>query len=53
MWKTTGDVRWRERGWKIFEALQRETKTAVGYSSITSVERLGAPRKDEMPRYDL
>ena len=50
MWKTTRDPVWRERGWAIFEALERETKTQSGYASLSQVERTPAPQRDSMPR---
>ena len=51
LWKTTGDVRWRERGWSIFEAIEKETKTASGFASIDMVDISPSPMRDEMPRF--
>lgn len=51
MWRTTGDVRWRERGYRIFRALEKEAKTPSGYAALSSVEMSGGAKKDEMPRY--
>ncbi|TCD65051.1 hypothetical protein EIP91_003289 [Steccherinum ochraceum] len=53
LWKTTGDVRWRERGWTIFEALERETRVEVGYASLTTVAESQALKFNEMPSYFL
>ncbi|KAH9951163.1 glycoside hydrolase [Amylocystis lapponica] len=53
LWRTTGNPVWRERGWAIFEALEREAKTKSGYTTISNVERTPAPQKDEMPSYFL
>jgi len=50
LWKTTGDVRWRERGWSIFEAIEKETKTRSGFASIDMVDTSPSPMRDEMPR---
>ncbi|CCM00756.1 uncharacterized protein FIBRA_02796 [Fibroporia radiculosa] len=50
MWRTTGDPIWRERGWAIFEALERETKTDSGYASVHNVLISPAPLDDDMPR---
>lgn len=50
MYRTTGDVKWRERGWAVFEAIQKETRTASGYASISTVEQSPAPKMNEMPR---
>jgi len=53
LWKVTGDMRWRERGWAIFEALERETKTEAGYVLLKSVEESSGPQTDDMPSYFL
>ncbi|KII87475.1 glycoside hydrolase family 47 protein [Plicaturopsis crispa FD-325 SS-3] len=53
MWRTTGDKRWRERGWKVFEAIERETKTPSGYASINNVDVSPSPMRNEMPSYFL
>lgn len=51
MWKTTGDVRWRERAWDIFQAIEREAKTPSGYAVVKSVSQSPAPLSDDMPRF--
>ncbi|TFY60511.1 hypothetical protein EVJ58_g5099 [Rhodofomes roseus] len=53
MWRTTGDEVWRERGWAVFQAIEREAKTKSGYASLQSVEKSPAPKKDEMPSFFL
>jgi len=53
LWKVTGDSRWRERGWTVFEAIEKEAKTPSGYASLKTVDRSPAPLKDEMPSYFL
>ncbi|KAK0467187.1 glycoside hydrolase family 47 protein [Desarmillaria tabescens] len=53
MWRVTGDAKWRERGWRIFEAIERHTKTPYGYASIKSVEVVPPPKDDDMPSYFL
>ncbi|KAI0690301.1 seven-hairpin glycosidase [Cytidiella melzeri] len=53
MWKVTGDVVWRERGWRIFQALESEAKTASGYASLNTVALSHSTLKDEMPSYFL
>jgi mannosyl-oligosaccharide alpha-1,2-mannosidase len=51
LWRTTGDVVWRERGWTVFEALMNETHVEDGgFASIGDVYRVGGPKLDEMPR---
>ncbi|KAF8154971.1 glycoside hydrolase family 47 protein [Crassisporium funariophilum] len=52
MWRTTGDVKWRERGWKIFQAIEKHTKTEYGYSSVHGIT--GQVRHlDDMPSWFL
>ncbi|KDQ51033.1 glycoside hydrolase family 47 protein [Jaapia argillacea MUCL 33604] len=53
LWRTTGDDRWRERGWLIFEAIERESKTPTAYATIKTVHT-DPPRQDNsMPSYFL
>jgi mannosyl-oligosaccharide alpha-1,2-mannosidase len=51
LWRTTGDVVWRERGWAVFEALLNETHVEdSGFASIGNVYLVGGPKLNEMPR---
>ncbi|KAI9453039.1 seven-hairpin glycosidase [Lactarius psammicola] len=51
LWRTTGDVMWRERGWKVFEALEREARIeGGGYASLENAHLMGGPKRDRMPR---
>ncbi|KAH8832926.1 glycoside hydrolase family 47 protein [Flagelloscypha sp. PMI_526] len=51
MWKTTGEARWRERGWEIFKSIVKQTWTESGFASIRTVETSPAPMIDDMPSY--
>lgn len=51
MWKTTGDVKWRERGYAIFEAIEKHSRTEYGYASVGSVGYPPYSKIDDMPRY--
>ncbi|TFK74956.1 seven-hairpin glycosidase [Pluteus cervinus] len=53
MWKTTGDVKWRERGWTIFQAIEEHARTPYGYASIRDVSKVPVSQKDEMPSFFL
>ncbi|RPD58911.1 seven-hairpin glycosidase [Lentinus tigrinus ALCF2SS1-7] len=53
MWRVTGDPVWRERGWGIFQAIEKHTKTPSGYASLRSVVRVPAVQQDEQPSYFL
>ena len=40
MYRTTGDVKWRERGWALFDAIERNTRIKDAYASILDVNVL-------------
>jgi len=46
----TGDEKWRKRGWEIFEAIERETRTASGYTTLYAVYTTPGTKIDDMPR---
>ncbi len=51
LWRTTGDEVWREHGWEVFEALQRESRVETGgYAVVNNVYMTGGPKHDDMPR---
>ena len=51
LWRTTGDVVWRERGWEVFEALEREARVeGGGFASLENAHQVGGPKRDQMPR---
>ena len=39
MYRMTGDEYWREKGWKMWQAISRETKAEFGHSAIRDVTR--------------
>lgn len=51
MWRTTGDEKWRERGWEVFQAIEREAKTRSGYASLMNVDESPSGLMDEMPSF--
>jgi len=51
LWRTTGEARWREYGWTIFEAIERHTKAFSGYSVVKSVEKRIPVKDVDMPGY--
>ncbi|KAJ7044145.1 glycoside hydrolase family 47 protein [Mycena alexandri] len=53
MWRVTGEAKWREMGWRIFEAIEREARTPSGYASLRSVEISPSHKLDQMPSYFL
>ena len=51
MWRTTGDVKWRERGYKVFKAIEKHTRTRFGYTTVSLSNGGGVGQYDYMPRY--
>lgn len=52
MWRTTGDVKWREKGYAIFQAINKFARTEYGFASVHGVD--GNIRQlDDMPRYGI
>ncbi|KAG6870532.1 hypothetical protein C0992_013092, partial [Termitomyces sp. T32_za158] len=49
MWKTTGEEKWRERGYEIFVALERHARTQYGYTSVAHVDMDPVRPLDDMP----
>ncbi|KAG6890086.1 hypothetical protein C0995_012035 [Termitomyces sp. Mi166 len=53
LWRTTGQEVWRERGWTIFEAIEKHTRTEYGYANVGHVDHLPVQQIDEMPSWFL
>ncbi|KAJ7154616.1 glycoside hydrolase family 47 protein [Mycena filopes] len=55
MWRTTKDVKWRERGWAVFEALQKSSRVRYGYTSVRYLDEPAHPpfQFDDMPSWFL
>jgi hypothetical protein len=55
LWRTTGDDIWRRRGWEMFEAVEKWTRTDSGYAGLVSVLATENPRRIDtgMARYVL
>lgn len=53
MWRVTGDEVWRERGYEIFKAIERHTKTEYGYASVSGVDKEEPFKQNSMPSYFL
>lgn len=51
MWRTTGERRWREYAWRIFESIEKHTKTESGYASVRIEGNGSLTKENEMPRY--
>ncbi|KAJ6580973.1 glycoside hydrolase [Mycena capillaripes] len=53
LWRTTGAEIWRERGWAIFEAIEKHARLERGYASLSDVDKTPAQHLDEMPSFFL
>lgn len=51
LYRTTGDAKWRDRGWQIWEAIESKTRTYSGYASVYGVDAVNPPPANSMPRY--
>ncbi|KAK4461088.1 glycosyl hydrolase family 47-domain-containing protein [Cladorrhinum samala] len=54
MYRITGDTKWQEKGWRMFEAVIKHTSTEVGHTAIADVtERKGPVQEDSMESFWL
>ena len=51
LWKTTGELRWREYAWRIFDSIEKQTRTESGYASVKIEGNGDIVKVDEMQRY--
>jgi endoplasmic reticulum Man9GlcNAc2 1,2-alpha-mannosidase len=51
-WRLTGDVRYREQGWAIFQAIEKHCKIETGgYASVLNVDELPVKYEDKMETF--
>ncbi|KAF9043367.1 glycoside hydrolase [Panaeolus papilionaceus] len=53
LYRTTGDVKWRERGYAIYQAIEKHTKTTYGYSSVHSIGSKAPMQINDQPSWFL
>ncbi|KAJ7780232.1 glycoside hydrolase [Mycena maculata] len=53
LWRTTGDEVWRDRGWAVFEAIEKHARMDRGYASVATVDSTPVKHLDEMPSFFL
>ncbi|KAH8162921.1 hypothetical protein CIB48_g5314 [Xylaria polymorpha] len=51
MYRITGDKKWQDEGWKMFEAIIRHTTTEAGSSAIDNVLSANSRQSDEMESF--
>lgn len=53
MYRATGDLYWREKGWEMFKAIEKHTNATFGGSAIMDVTSEEPVRADEMESFWL
>ncbi|KAG0624964.1 hypothetical protein M758_2G017100 [Ceratodon purpureus] len=54
LYRITGDLKYREWGWNIFQSFEAHTKVSTGgYSSLDDVTTVPAPKRDKMETFFL
>ena len=54
LYRITGDIRYRERGWQMFEAFEKYSKVAAGgYAGLANVQDIKANKVDLMETFFL
>ncbi|KAJ3311177.1 hypothetical protein HDU93_005309 [Gonapodya sp. JEL0774] len=54
LWRVTGDLKYREWGWAIFQSFEKWTKVeGGGYSALEDVRTTPPPRRDRMDSFFL
>ncbi|KAF9645503.1 glycoside hydrolase family 47 protein [Thelephora ganbajun] len=53
LWRTTGEYRWRDYAWRIFESIEKYTKTESGYASVKIEGNGNVVKENEMPSFFL
>lgn len=53
MYRITGETIWQEKGWAMWEAIMKATRTKSGHSAIDDVTLAKPNLKDEMESFWL
>src|SRR5271170_8106789 len=51
MWRITGDPSWQEKGWHMWESIERTSWTDLAYSAIADVNDVNSIQADSMERH--
>jgi mannosyl-oligosaccharide alpha-1,2-mannosidase len=51
MWRITGDPVWQDKGWQMWESIEKASWTELAYSAITNVNMANSQAADSMERY--
>ena len=50
LYRITGDPKYQEYGWEIFQSLEKHCKTGAAYASIYNVDDINTSKMDSMER---
>jgi hypothetical protein len=53
LWRTTGDSKWRNKGWAIFEAIDQHARLEHGFASIKDAMATTVVHGNDMPSWFL
>lgn len=53
LYRVTGDEQYREHGWRIFRAIERQCRTPIAYSAVADVTRSQVKHVDNMESFVL
>lgn len=51
MWRITGDPKWQDKGWQMWESIEKVSWTELAYSAIMDVNDVNSTKTDSMERY--
>ena len=54
LYRVTGNEKYRDWGWRIFQSFEKHTKVPAGYTSINNVKSVSSPQpKNKMESFFL
>lgn len=53
LYRTTGDSKWRDRGWQIWDSIARNTRTSSGFATAIRLNSKTPILEESMPSYFL
>ena len=51
MYRITGDTIYQEKAWKMFQAIEKHSKTDIAYAALEDVTVLKPPKSDAMESF--
>ena len=51
MWRITGDPKWQDKGWQMWESIEKVSWTELAYSAIADVNDINSIQADSMERH--